>query len=118
MSPAPRHLVVCLLALAGLSGLARGQDPADQLKLHAVVLGGTRTSVTESWGTLCATVDNPAVTARLARVVVCDPSRAGLQYARDIWVRGRSSMTAWLPIGPVPPDQSTIRRQLEMLLYD
>jgi hypothetical protein len=118
MSPATCRLIVCLLAVAGLSGVARGQNQGDQLKLQAVVLGGTRTSVTESWATLFATVENPATTPRLARVVVFHPARPDVQYARDLWVPGRSSMTAWLPIGPAPPDRSTIGRELEMLLFD
>jgi hypothetical protein len=117
MTPVRDRLFLGVLGLALLHGsVVRGED--DSLKLQAVALGGTRTSVTEDWGIVNFTIENPAATARLARVLVFYPSQPDVQYGRDLWVPAKSSMTAWMPIGPVPPDRSQIGRELEMLLFD
>src|SRR5262245_26522568 len=113
MTPVRGRLLPGILGLALLhASAARAED--DSLKLQSVALSGARTSVTEDWGIVSFTIENTSATTRLARVLVFYPHAPDVQYGRDVWVPARSSMTAWMPIGPVPPDRSKIGRELEM----
>jgi len=117
MTPIRGRLLAGILGLAFLHASAARADD-DSLKLQSVALSGARTSVTEDWGIVSFTIENPSATTRLARVLVFYPNAPDVQYGRDVWVPARSTMTAWMPIGPVPPDRSNIGRELEMLLFD
>ena len=46
------------------------------------------------------------------------PERPEVQFARDVFIPGRSSVYAWLSIGPAPNQKSTMRRDIRVLLYD
>jgi hypothetical protein len=59
---------------------------------------------------------NPA--GRDARVAVYYPERPDVQYARDVWVPGRASLTTWLTVGPAPKQRSELGRELRTILYD
>src|SRR5262249_18091176 len=107
-------LVVALLAAVAV----RGQDDTEPLRLQGVFPAGLRTSVTESRGTFHFTVTNPNSAPREARVVVLFPSRPDVQYARDVWVPGRASLSTWLPVGPAPEQPMTTGREIQVLLFD
>jgi hypothetical protein len=111
---------VAVLAVASLCcSTASPQDPASEpLRLIGLAPAGIRNSVTESWGTLRVELANAGTEGRNARVVAFYPARPDIQYARDIFVPGRSAASSWLPIGPAPEEKSTSSRELEILLYD
>lgn len=115
-----RARLVAAVGLVGALVLAAGAQDTDprELRVQGFVPAGPRTSVTESRGTLSFTVVNHDDTDKDARVVVFYTDQPGVQYARDVWVPARSSITTWVPIGPAPPGTQTIGRQIEMLLYD
>ncbi len=113
-----RLLVVALAALVW-PGAARAQEVEDQpLNLRGLYPAGIRNSVTESWGTLQFTVANPNTSGRDARVVVYYPERPDVQYARDVWVPPRATVTTWLTIGPAPPQVGVFAREYRMILID
>jgi hypothetical protein len=107
-------LAIALVAAAAVWG----QDGTEPLRLQGVFPTGLRTSATESRGTLHFTVTNPNSTPRDARVVVLFPSRAEVQYGRDVWVPGRASLSTWLPVGPAPEQPTAISREIQVLLFD
>jgi len=118
MTSPNRLAAVWILCLAGLAGSVRAQGDGEPLQLQGVALGGTRTSVTEAWGTAYVTVANTSATAREARVVLFYQNQPDVQFGRDLWVPAGSAMTAWLPIGPAPAARSQIGRELEILLFE
>ena len=81
-------------------------------------LGGTRSTVTESWTTLTIDLSNTGSTACDARVVIFYEGERNVQYARDIWVPANSRLSSTLTIGPAPPQASKAARDIQMLLYD
>jgi len=101
------------------------------LYLEGVRLNGLHTFVTDSWVTAEITVVNPNSMGRDCRVVVFYASRPDVQYARDLWVPGKSSLSAWVALGPAPTGempgsakqknlgaQSTKPQELQALIYD
>jgi hypothetical protein len=113
-----RWLAALVLAAISPPG-AYSQDPdPEPLRLNALVAAGVRSSATESWGTLRVEVGNIGRDGRLARVVVFYPERPDVQYARDIFVPGRSAVTSWVTVGPAPAQRGAIHRDVEILLYD
>jgi len=110
-------LAAVLVALAAAS--ARGQESArEPLQLLGAFPAGVRMSVTESRGTLKFTVTNSDPDARDARVLVYYEGRRDVQYGRDVWVPGKSSVTPWLPVGPAADTGNAMGREIHMLLYD
>jgi hypothetical protein len=113
----PLLLVLGLWLRSSGGAWAQGQDT--ELLLRKLSLCGARFSLTESWGTLELTIANPNPTSRDARLCVFFASRPDVQYGRDVWVPGRSSLSTEMLIGPTTGSQGTSRtRDLQILLYD
>ena len=77
-------------------------EGANALSLAEPAISGLRSWLTDRWGTLQVTVSNAGTEARDARVVVFFVNQPGIQFARDVRVPGRSTITTWLLIGPAP----------------
>ncbi|WP_020469584.1 hypothetical protein [Zavarzinella formosa] len=115
----PALTAVILVGLFPSADVARAQEPKDQpLILQGLTPTGGRASVTESCGTLQFTVVNPNVTGRDARVVVFYPEKPDVQYARDVWIPGRASVSTWLTVGPAPGQKSENSREFQAVLHD
>jgi len=117
--PAPWFgLLPALGAWLIVSGVARAQD-AEPLGIATPALSGVHSLLTDSWATLELTVVNRGTEARDTRVVVFYASQPDVQYARDVWVPGRSSRSTSMLLGP-PPAKAipAIAREVEFLLYD
>jgi hypothetical protein len=102
-----------------ISSISTGQDTeAESLRVQGLTPGGLRAFATQSRDVLTVTVINSYSTGRDVRIVVFYTGREEEQYARDLWVPGRASLTTWLPIGPAPPQRAEHSREFEFLLYD
>jgi hypothetical protein len=110
---------VALIIFGASLPLSHAQDAdPDPFRLDGLVPSGTRASVTESWGTLRVDLTNFAPEGRDARVVAFYPERPDIQYARDVFVPGRSSVSSWLTVGPASEQRWMAHREVEVLLYD
>jgi hypothetical protein len=89
-----------------------------RLRLEGVAPGGARTSATESWGAFQFTLVNRDPTGRDARLLVFYPEQPDVQYGRDVWVPGRSSLSSWVLVGPAPVQQTLRGREVQFLLYE
>lgn len=113
-----------LLPAFGLSlllcGGARAQaEPVEPLGFASLVLSGIRTALTDCWATLELTVVNRDAGGRAARVVVFFASQPDVQYARDVWLPGRSILSTWMLLGPAPAEPGAgLSREVQVLLYD
>jgi hypothetical protein len=117
-TPQPLALGVLLTLLVCSAG--RAQDKQEEpLRLVRVALASGRTMLSDSWAPLEIAVNNRAAESRQARVVAFYSGQNDVQYARDIWVPGNSTVTTWMLVGP-PPEVyvSQTNRDLETLLYD
>src|SRR5229473_1414 len=74
-------------------------------------LNGMHSFLTDSWVTVELTVTNPNAEGREGRVVVFYAHRPDQQYARDIWVPGKSTLSTWMAVGPAPKKESGVRGQ-------
>jgi len=103
-----------------LSGAVCGQDDdAEPLVLGNLAQSGLRSWLTDSWATLEFTIANRSSEDRTAQVVAFFPDRPDVQYARDVWVPGKSVRSTWLLIGPAPRQTNQLEsRDVEILLYD
>ena len=118
-SSAARLLAGILVSFTLSAGVTSGQLAGDQpLQLQGLTPAGGRTSVTEAWGTLQFTVINPNASGRDARVTVYYAEAPDVQYARDVWVPGRSSLTTWLTVGPASGQRSDMVREFRTVLQD
>jgi hypothetical protein len=111
----------CLMIaiVLGVGGWARAQDVDDEpLRLRGLLPSGVRASATESWGAFRFTVSNANTANRSVRILVYYPGRPDLQYGRDVWLPGNSSLAAWLPVGPAESQLYSNGRKIEYLLYD
>ena len=88
------------------------------IRVNGLMPVGVRNTLTESWGALQFTVENPNSTPREARVVVFYPETSGVQYAKDVWIPPRSSVTSSVSIGPAPEQVTKSSRKYEFVLYD
>jgi hypothetical protein len=100
------------------------------LHLEGFQLNGLHTFVTDNWVTAEVTVVNPNPVGHDCRVVLFYASQPDVQYARDVWVPGRSSLSTCLPVGPAPVSKpgldkrktaltrSTKPQELQALIYD
>lgn len=115
-------IALIVLASFGWSARAFAQKTPAPSEIPLRVQGpspvGVRNSVTEGWSTLQFIVENPSTIGRDARVAVFYPERPGVQYARDIWVPARASVTTTITVGPAPSQKSDFVRQFETILYD
>lgn len=114
MGRSPRLAVLFAL----LAAPAAGQDPPTGFRLDGLVPGGGRTTVTEGWGALQFTVTNFDPTPHDLTIVVFYPERPEVRYARDVWVPAHSRLSSWVTVGPVPPQESGIGREIKFMLYD
>ncbi len=119
----PRSLLPPLLSLAAalaLGAAASAQEPAGEpLRLTALTPAGARTSLTDGWGTLALNLANPAPDGRTARVLVSYADRPDVQYGRDLYLPGRSTIASWLAVGPPPgPAGARSARDVQVQLYD
>jgi len=107
--------VLCLaLSPSGfvIAQIRPAQDSKTQpLHLEGITLNGLHSFLTESWVTVELTVTNPNAEGREGRVVVFYAGRPDAQYARDIWVPGRSTMSTWMLVGPAPEKEAGVRGQ-------
>lgn len=108
-------LVALLLSVVPALAQPAGDQP---LQLLGVTPQGGRTSVTEAWGAVEFTVQNPNATGRDARVAVYYPEAPDVQYARDLWIPGRASVTAWVTVGPAPKQTGEFGREFRTVLID
>jgi hypothetical protein len=98
---------------------AAGQDsPSSLLRLSGVYPTGVRASATEKWGAFTFTITNHGEGDRLARVVLFYAGQPSREYAREVHVPAHSTIASWLLVGPAPPQQSAVRREIEVRLYD
>jgi hypothetical protein len=79
---------------------------------------GTRSYLTEGWGTLEFALSNPTAHDMETRVLTFYAGAPGSQYGRDVWVPAKATLWSWFCIGPPPgpPDRSVV--ELKSLLYD
>lgn len=103
--------------LAAAAAPGRAADPLP-LKLDGLLPAGGRATVTESRGVLRFTLANPNPEPREARVLVYYVARPDVQYGRDVWVPGKAQVTAWVPVGPAPPETREFGREIKYLLLD
>ncbi|MCI0642438.1 MAG: hypothetical protein L0Y72_31090 [Gemmataceae bacterium] len=87
------------------------------LRLDGLTPAGVRASVTDNLGILAFHITNFTKQDRKARVAVFYKGKADVQYARDVSVPARATVTSWLLIGRAP-DSSSIAHDIEFLLYD
>lgn len=114
MGRSPRLWLIVLV----LAAPAAGQDPPTGFRLDGLVPGGGRTTVTEGWGALQFTVTNFDPSPHDLTIVVFYPERPEVRYARDVWVPAHSRLSSWVTVGPVPPQESGIGREIKFMLYD
>src|ERR1700693_1453653 len=81
---------------------AQAEDRNEPLHLSNVGLSGVRTSLSDRWANLEMTIAKSSLVARDVRVVVFFTSQPDDQYARDVWLPGRSSLATWMLLGPEP----------------
>jgi hypothetical protein len=119
-------LAIILPFLTVLPVRAEGEE-VRPLRLEGVTLNGVHSYLTESWVTMEMTVANPNSTGRDARVVVFYAIQPEVQYARDVWVPPRSTLSTWMLVGPAPkvasppstPKSRTPKsREMHALIYD
>ena len=79
------------------------------LHLEGITLNGMHSFLTDSWVTVELTVTNPNAEGRDGRVVVFYAHRPDAQYARDIWVPGKSTLSTWMVVGPAPKKETGVR---------
>lgn len=114
----PRGLLVAALLLAAAARHAPAQDAAPRLQLGGLTPVGFRSSVSEAWGALEFTVTNPTPEGREARVAVYYAGHEDVQFAREVWVPGRASVTSWVTLGPAPGAKSDLAREIRAVLTD
>ncbi len=108
----PSSFILLLLAVP-----ARGQ-PAQALRLDRLVPGGTRSTATESWGAYEVELTNRGDADRQARVLFSYDGQPDVQYGRDVWVPGHSTLKTWALAGPAPAQGPRISRDVRYFLYD
>ena len=108
-------LIASMLSMTAAVAQLRDDQP---LQLEGLSPAGGRTSVTEAWGSLQFTLINPNTTGRDARVAVYYPEAPDVQYARDLWIPGRSRVTSWLTVGPATGQGNQFGRQFRTVLQD
>src|SRR5207302_148354 len=102
-----------------LSLPAAAQQPeTERFRVAALLPGGARTSLTESWGRLDFEITNQTDSDRQGRVLVYYENQPDVQYGRDVWVPAHATIASWLPIGPAPPSGPVAGRELRLVLYD
>src|SRR5712692_6607489 len=103
---------LCFLFLSCRFLHAQSQPGMPQpLHLEGITLNGLHSFLTDSWVTVELIVTNRNAEGRDGRVVVFYAGRPDAQYARDIWVPGRSTMSTWMLVGPGPEKESGVRNQ-------
>jgi hypothetical protein len=112
------RFLLLVLCSAQVDAACFAQEPKSELQIPSLTIGGTRSTLTESWGTLQFTLHNPTSIDRDARVVVLYEGVPDVQYARDVWIPANSMITTWLPVGPAPQQSSRTGRDTQFLLYD
>src|SRR5262245_37932022 len=117
---------LALLFLTVLPVRAEGEE-VRPLLLDGITLNGLHSYLTDSWVTLELTVVNPNSMGREGRVVVFYALQPDVQYARDVWIPPRSSLSTWMLVGPAPKvapssksqESRTSRpKELQALIYD
>jgi hypothetical protein len=106
----------------------RADDPeVKPLYLAGLMLNGVHNHFGENWVTIEASVSNPNRMGREARVAVFYAGHDDMQYARDIWIPPRASVSTWILVGPAPPlptkpgapfSRTSRTREIQALLYD
>src|SRR5262249_36831375 len=109
-------LALCLGFFSSRSVIAQAEAPAQEgktvpLYLEAITLNSLHSYLTDSWVTVELTVANPNAESREGRVVIFYASQPDAQFARDIWVPGRSTMSTWLLVGPAPKKESGVESE-------
>lgn len=115
-------LRVCPISLAAMAvacsvASAQQRQPAP-LRLGGVTPGGVSVAATESWQSFDFNITNTTDDDRLARVCMMYAARPDVQYGRDIWVPARSSMAAWMIVGPAQTKPGETLGEIQSLLYD
>jgi len=95
-----------------------GRSQEEPLQLQGLLPAGSRTTLTEGWGTLKFEVINRNPSSRDARVAVVYPDQPSVRYARDLWVPARSAITSWLTVGPPPGTVTKEGLEIHGFLYD
>jgi hypothetical protein len=105
------------LLLHGPAVLA--QDSERPLRVSDVSPTGVRGTATRSWAAFHFLLDNLTGEDRQARVLVYYPARPEQQYARDVWVPARATLSTWMLVGPAAAgEQGSGLCDLQILLYD
>lgn len=119
-----RSRFLVALGLVAVSFAPIAAQEKSPLRIDGLSPGGLRVSVTERWGEISFSVANFSDTAREARVVAFYDNEEYTQYARDLHVPARVSVTVWMSLGPVPklkPGDKAFAsngRTLHFILYD
>ena len=123
-------LLACFLAFVFQASIQAQEEKKAPLHLEGFRLNGLHTFVTDNWVTAEVTIVNPNAVGRDCRVVLFYASQQDVQYARDVWVPGQSSLSTCLPLGPAPvtkpelkqgktgTERSTKPQELQALIYD
>src|SRR5262245_46338096 len=85
---------ICIIPFLNRTLSAQSQPGLPQpLHLEGITLNGMHSFLTDSWVTVELIVTNPNTEGRDGRVLVFYAHRPDVQYARDVWVPGKSTLS-------------------------
>jgi hypothetical protein len=109
-------IIVSFLSPLGLWGQGEDRSP---LYLQALSQDDVHHYLMDNWATVQLTVTNRSPSPRDGRVVVSYPGQPDIQYARDVWLPPRSTLSTWMIVGPCPKTGTPPNSyDLDVLLYN